>query len=1151
MQHATPIPVLEEDARARRRALDPESFIVQAPAGSGKTELLTQRFLALLARVEHPEEVIALTFTNKAAGEMRSRIASSLDMAASGARPGDDLPHRQVTYDLACAVLARDKLRAWDLAGHPRRLNILTIDALCGSLVRQMPFLSRFGHQPQVEPDALRYYRLAAQETLAMVEGEGPDAQCVRDALRYFQNDSGSLSTLLADMLAQRDQWHRHGGQGAETYDRARAALALLVSGILNEAAGYFDAMLQEQIMPAARHAAANRHELAALRDWNMALTGQPGELAIWHALASLLLTSDGGLRRTLNASDGFHSKDPVALALRNGLLALVATLPAQAAACLHGLRKLPQPDAIEGGWELVGTMDRLLLLAEAQLWLVFRQAGVVDFTAIAQHALGALGTEDEPTDLALALDYRIRHLLIDEFQDTSPGQVALAAGLTRGWEPGDGRTLFVVGDPMQSIYRFRKAEVGLFLDVAQDGIGEIALKHLRLYRNNRCDPVIVDWVNSIFPSVFPGKADARIGAVSYAACSTDRPSCGHAQVAVHSFLAGADQEALGADEATRIVGIIDATRAARPEASIAVLVRARRHLDDLVATIRQLRPDLMYQAVEIESLSDRQVIQDLLSLTHALAHRADRVHWLAILRAPWCGLTLDDLHCLAGDDHDSTIWQLMHDDGRCARLSHDGRGRLLHLRTVLQEAFAHQGRQTPARWLEQVWRQLGGAHCLRSAADLQDANAYFALLGQCTRAGAVDGELLLERIAKLFSNPSPDVAARSIQLMTIHKSKGLEFDCVIVPGLGQTPRRQDRRLVLWELVDVPARGPCVIPAVVPFRGSEDQEDGAGARNGMDSVYGLLQRMEARREQHEAQRLLYVAVTRARRTLHLLGALKDKKGVFEPAKGSLLELLWNSPAKHAFLQAAVACGLEEGPKVVAPQHARPDELAAPLLRLRSAVIAGLASRCAQGSHDGRAAAVAELDQDCSGISIDAATGILVHCYLEMIAKDGLDAWPPARCALLEPACVAWLRSQGFTGQTAIDGARRGLQALDTVLRSNTGRWILGAHEEAQAEKPLTSRVQECTRQANHIVDRTFVDMGERWIIDYKTVRCNEADPRAFLEEHAARHYREQLERYAGLFANGGLPVRTAIYYVLQDEFVELETRSAQEPRLCA
>jgi ATP-dependent exoDNAse (exonuclease V) beta subunit len=120
---------------------------------------------------------------------------------------------------------------------------------------------------------------------------------------------------------------------------------------------------------------------------------------------------------------------------------------------------------------------QRLLPRAAGQLKLVFQARGQVDFTEVAQGALLALGGTEAPSDLALALDYRIRHLLVDEFQDTSITQYELIAKLTAGWEPGDGRTVFAVGDPMQSIYRFREAEVGLFLRARAAGIADLALE--------------------------------------------------------------------------------------------------------------------------------------------------------------------------------------------------------------------------------------------------------------------------------------------------------------------------------------------------------------------------------------------------------------------------------------------------------------------------------------------------------------------------------------------------------------------------------------------------------------------------------------------------------------------------------------------------
>src|SRR5688500_6177840 len=174
------------DAAERARALDPaRSFIVQAPAGSGKTELLVRRYIRLLETVEKPEEILAVTFTRKAAAEMRQRVF-------------EKLPH------------ARE-------SGH--RLRIQTIDALCASLTRQMPVLSRFGAQPELVEDARAHYREAALRTLKDLTPP------IERLLAHLDNNVGTAGYVLASMLAKRDQWLRTTGL-APSREELESALA-------------------------------------------------------------------------------------------------------------------------------------------------------------------------------------------------------------------------------------------------------------------------------------------------------------------------------------------------------------------------------------------------------------------------------------------------------------------------------------------------------------------------------------------------------------------------------------------------------------------------------------------------------------------------------------------------------------------------------------------------------------------------------------------------------------------------------------------------------------------------------------------------------------------------------------------------------------
>jgi len=197
------------DQAQRNRALDPtHSFIVQAPAGSGKTTLLVQRMLVLLAHAkEAPEEIVAITFTRKAAREMHDRLISALQQATE---PAPQDAHLLKTWELARHVLERDRKLGWDLLEHPYRLRLQTIDSLCHHIVKQSPILSQFGYHPTVVENPDDYYLKATQALIAGLDEEAPWADALEELLLHLDNRHDRAERLLADMLAHRDQWLPH-----------------------------------------------------------------------------------------------------------------------------------------------------------------------------------------------------------------------------------------------------------------------------------------------------------------------------------------------------------------------------------------------------------------------------------------------------------------------------------------------------------------------------------------------------------------------------------------------------------------------------------------------------------------------------------------------------------------------------------------------------------------------------------------------------------------------------------------------------------------------------------------------------------------------------------------------------------------------------
>ena len=1135
--------LLQEDEDNRRRALEIDSFIVEAPAGAGKTELLTQRYLRLLATVDQPEEIIAITFTNKAAGEMRSRIAESLEAARRGAMP--EAPHKRITFGLARAALARSGELGWQIEAQPGRLRLTTIDALCAGLARQMPLLSRFGAQPAVAEEAGRHYEEAARRALDHLEASGDEerehAEAVAVALAHLDNDVARLVRLLAAMLARREQWREiaqlddpESAIGAALHEMVNEELALIAAALAD---GW-----QEKWMPLARYAADNlggANPANPLTDWNAPLLADLAELPRWRALAEFLLTREGTPRKTVTVRNGFPAGKEFK-ARKDAMLEGLAALDAAAVCALQRVRELPAPDHDNDA--VVRALARLMKLAAAELWLVFGEAGEVDFGELAARAIAALGDEMDPTELGLRLDYRIRHLLVDEFQDTSPAQIELLERLTAGWSGGqgadDGRTLFAVGDPMQSIYRFRKADVGLFLRVAESGIGALRLTPLRLSRNNRSCPQVVDWINACFPAVFPAANDPLRGEIRYRQFVATRESLPQAGVWIHPVLAADGETVAGARaEAQQIIALIEAEWRADPQRTIAVLVRARGHLAALVAAIRRHPADWRFSAVEIEPLASRQAVQDLIALTRALHHRADRVHWLAILRAPWCGLRLADLHALAGDDHAATVWSLLNDAERMERLSADGRRRLAHVRGVLAEALAGQGRQRRRRWIEDVWKKLGGPACLVAAGGVPDANgladarAFLNRLDALDAAGRFSVDTLEDDMGRLFAAPDA-LADGRLQLMTVHKAKGLEFDTVILPGLHRVLKAGDPPLLAWDSFPL-AGGERLVAAPVNRR---------RGKSAAPTAYDFLQRMERERSRNEEDRVLYVAATRAVRCLHLVGVatLDDEGALAAPPANSPLAKLW--PVLEAEFAgrvgpASAGHGADDGRLKSALQSALQEDLAhfvPQLLRRRAPAVPR--EWCAPALPAG-----AVPPRDDTADALAAAVGTLAHAVLELVAADP-QAWSADRLPERQPGFERWLASRGWPPAGAKAGAQRVARMLATTLASADGQWVLRRRDDAGTELAM-GKVGAGGTPETLVVDRSFVEDGVRWIIDYKTADLGAAAGRARLAAHAGR-YRPQLESYAALFAAEGLPQRLAVFYVAYGILASLEYNPA-------
>ena len=1103
-----------QDSHIRQRALDPtQSFIVQAPAGSGKTELLTQRYLILLAHAEKaPEEIIAITFTRKAAAEMRARILHALAFAQENEPDKND--YRHTTWTFAQAVLKKDHALHWQLMQNPNRLRILTIDALSAFLCRQTPMLTNFGGSPTVCENAKPLYQLAAQRVLM-----NPEAS-LEHLLLHLDNNVNKVENLLANLLNHRDQWLSHILYCYKNNHLLRESLENSLKRVVIEkmqmAAETLPHQLRQTLVLLARHAGnyfvENKigNSVSHCATWIWELKPSLDKFSSWYGLANLLLTQAGSFRKTVNVNNGFPPKD----SNKSLMLAVLTELDDHPdfKECLHDIFMAPPTTYTNLQWETLTALTTLLPLLAAQLTLVFQEKGEVDFTELNLSALKALGTDEFPTDLALYLDYQIRHLLIDEFQDTSVVHLHLLEKITKEWESDDGRTLFVVGDPMQSIYRFRNAEVGLFLRAQAQGIGNISLEPLTLTMNFRSQENLVTWFNDTFSAVFPAASDIATGRVPYTKAIAAKNPVNDFNVAFYPLIPGDENS-----EAQLLAEKIKRIHTENASDSIAILVRSRAQLIAIIPYLQE--HNLPYQAIDIEPLAKRAEIQDLLSLTRALLHRADRIAWLAILRAPFCGCTLTDLEAIAQFAEKITIWEAIENTEKITTLSSDGLRRIKRLYKQLEIAFHTQYQLPLSQWIENIWMILKGPACLSNSTDLNYTRAYFNLIEKMeTHANALLMDQLIENCEALFAN-SPQTMTPAIQIMTIHKSKGLEFDHVFIPGLQRQTPGDREKLLRWYDRPNALGGDDLILA--PIKSISHKSD---------AIYDYLKTVEQQKQAHEIVRLLYVAATRAKKSLHLFAQIEwdDKKLALKPPKkGSFLDELWP-------LYESIA--VQHTPNLF-QTNALLSQARAPLLFSRLQLDDSIQDTVMLTAEKPIKIDIT-LHSQASQI-----VGTVIHEVFQTIVEMGVEHWKRQA----DFPFAQW-RSRLFSHGLLPHELDAAIECISTAVSKTVscerGQWILSNHhKESYCEWALTH--YHSSDIQHRVIDRSFVDEDNiRWIIDYKTALPKSDESQQDFLDRQKKQYQSQLESYAETSADAkkteNRPIKMGLYFPLCQGWVAWE-----------
>jgi len=1158
-----------------------QSFIVQAPAGSGKTEILTQRILALLASVQKPESILAITFTRKAAAEMRERVIGALILAQ------DDAPNSAYEFarwKLAREVLKVDQENGWNLISNPNRLNIYTIDSLSASLSGALPLLSQTGTIPSIAENAFQYYSIAAERMFSSISDNDQVALNIKKLLAHKDNNLRQVIDLFAQLLAKRMQWLARISADDHEFnceqiiyslntiieEKLQATFSEFPVNIISE----LPQLLEQASQVLSKTEKKNISHLTSLSDVEAITFPNELDLPLWKGIAELLLTASTtkpSFYKTPSKTNGF----PLAKDAENQLQAnefeenkqmlkrILEELSGRQdlVKLLNDIRMLP--DDIEMAVEspVLQAVVELLPIAAGYLKLVFKDFNVLDFTELSLSSLTALSSDDAPTDFALALDYKIEHLLVDEFQDTSSPQIRLIELLTSGWDASSNKSLFLVGDPMQSIYRFRDANVSLFMQIVQSGIGQLFPKFRQLKVNFRSNQKIIDWVNSQFDRIMPPQDDLTLSAVSYAPSTAFHPINESACVKCCVTTDAVDHN----QQAQRILEVVvqhlRENEKSATNKTLAILGRSRGHLKEIVDALNSA--SIAYQAIEIELLNKKMLVSDITNLALALTDVYDQISWAACFRSPWFGLKLNDIKIIfshlnnSKNDIPQVVKELINATQIEAQsLSNDGLIRANKILPILNYAIEQKGKKPFAKWLYGCFEAVGGLLQIDLASEHQDLQTSIDTIAEFESGGEIiDRSGLQQALDRLYASPNPN-ADSQVQIMTIHKSKGLEFDRVILPRLDSKSAGVDNPLLKWtEVVDSHGESHNLL-AISKQTGKDN-----------DSLYQYIGYLDKQKEKYENQRVLYVAATRAKSELYLFANISiDSK---KQAKANDGKVIYKRPIANSFLE-MLWDGVQETLEVIPNSCSNPsDEMSminpARLSESELNTIESLESTESQLKYifPSRKIKLTNLDkvEDVSKISLSptvdateehqqvalkinpdsdaAVVGTVIHRQLEWLSKQDINQYVlPKNWKAIS---ASQLRAEGIQSSNQMFEKYTNwvVNAVSNTLADDMGRFILLNHPQAKSEMLLHKNISHGI-YVKRMIDRTFVIDDVRWIVDYKSAQPLDQESVQDFIKRETESYKSQIIEYVELFKKlERRKIMAGLYFPMLQNFVTI------------
>ena len=826
------------------------NVVVMAGAGTGKTTILVNRILNLLLREPNPlaiTEIVALTFTNKAAAEMKKRLREQLIRLTE--QTDELISIFRTRYHLSAEQVGE---RARTALEQIEKAQIGTLHSFAAHLLRLHPVES------EIDP--------------------------------LFQEDDGSNFKEL--FALSWDRWlDDELGSAGPQHDRWRRVLA---GTTLDDLRQFTEALSGDFV---------DLHELerqcrslsleGPLRDWIVAMHGRA---------ATLLAVQDRPKRRKAEQMLA-ATVQSMTLLLEQGVPGLIHLSEEERATLEKDLGKAPagwDETAFQEAASIIGLAQQLLIVDQSyfqevvtlvrpfldQVQQGFRTSGWIAFDGLLARAKTLL--RDHPAVRA-RIKQTYRAILVDEFQDTDPVQYEIILYLGEradshqtSWQDIDLESgkLFIVGDPKQSIYAFRRADIEAFERVVEK-IRAAGGRVYSLVTNFRSDGAVLDVVNNVFDRLFQQAEHIQPANEPLAVRPQRKPEVSVSGVQLRLVTSREGDEEFDVQAATReeaealarwlkeelLPGttVIDRDRHKSPlqPGHIALIFRKLTQTEVYLDALR--RYDIAYITDGEKHFYRRQEVIDVVNLLRVIDNPHDRIAMVGILRSPLGGMTDRDLLALQqreGFDYQQrerlSAWN--HPQAETVRRLYEHLAELHRLAPLRPVPDAIDLIYDRLPILELAAASLHGEQGVANLRKIREMAEALADRPHLTLTGFVD--LMMTRVSEQPVEAESALAEESlgaIRVLTIHKAKGLEFPIVILPGLHQGAKNSHKG-----------------PSIHHDWSSRCYSLRLGNRSNLGAL--LVEMKMAAREEAEQRRLLYVGMTRARDLLVLSGGLTAKPG---------------------------------------------------------------------------------------------------------------------------------------------------------------------------------------------------------------------------------------------------------------------------------